>query len=93
MTTATESSTEIESDVLEALDFEPTPPSCDYTDCETVAAAKLLCGVCYQGCEFMCGDHTIVTAIARLQQPQEPVVFDKTCKHSPELGNCEILAL
>ena len=64
--------------------------SCDYTDCDVTATHMLVCGVCYTGREFMCGEHAEATAAARLEYPEEKVIFDKTCQHSPELGNCVI---
>lgn len=82
-----------ETDILEALDFDESPPTCDYTDCENEAAAKLVCGVCYQGVELMCKEHTVMTAIYKINHPEEVVVFDNTCKHRPEYGNCDIVAL
>lgn len=91
MTTATDN--EIDTDILEALDFEPVPPSCDYTDCEEKAASKLLCGVCAEGCEFMCGPHTVVTALAQQQAPDERIKFDQTCGHDPFFETCKILPL
>ncbi len=93
MTTATENETDIDTDILEALDFEPAPPSCDYTDCDVVAASKLVCGACEQGVEFMCAPHTIVTRIAQQQAPEEHIIFDNTCKHTPEFGTCKIVPL
>ena len=95
MTTATDE--RVDADILEALDFEEAPPTCDYTDCENEAAAKLVCGVCGMisggGVELMCQDHTVATAIAQQQVPEEMVIFDRTCKHRPELGNCSIVPL
>lgn len=82
-----------DTEILESLDFQESPPTCDYTDCEIVAVAKLVCGVCYEGVELMCAGHTIVTRMAQMQAPEELVTFDNTCKHNPEFGNCQIVPL
>ncbi len=83
----------VDTDILESLDFDPGEPTCDYTDCDQEAKAKLVCGVCYEGVELMCAEHTIITRIAQMQAPEELIVFDNTCKHTPEFGNCQIVAL
>lgn len=95
MTTQTDErvDADTDTDILEGLDFEEAPPTCDYTDCDAEAKAKLVCGVCYQGVELMCQGHTIQTAILKAAHPEELVVFDNTCKHRPEFGNCDIVAL
>ncbi len=91
MTTATDERTDIE--ILSELDFEESEPKCDYLECDQVAKAKIVCGVCFEGCELMCGPHTVTTAIMKETHPEELLVFTETCGHRPEFGNCEIVAL
>ncbi len=87
-----------ETDILEALDFEESPPNCDFTDCESEAKAKLVCGACGVGTpggglELMCIEHTVGVALTQQMHPEEPIRFDQTCGHTPELGNCVIVPL
>jgi hypothetical protein len=91
--TATDAGTDIESEILAGLDFEPVPPTCDFQECEEVAKSKLVCGICSDGCELMCGSHTIFTALAKVKAPDERVVFDKTCGHTPFFSTCDIVSL
>lgn len=78
---------DLEIQILDELD---SAIPCSYTDCDGEATHILVCGACYTGREFMCGPHTIQTAAAKMQIPEERVIFDQTCKHGPELGNCDI---
>lgn len=78
---------EIDTSLFEGLE-EHVP--CAYTDCETEATHMLVCGVCYTGRETMCGQHTEMTAEIKREAPEIPVVFDQTCGHRPEYGNCPI---
>lgn len=82
MVTDTVGDTEIE--VLEKLDFESSVP-CDITGCDNDAVWILTCGACFQGREFTCDECRNVL----LTWPEEErIIFDNTCKHGPEIGNC-----
>jgi hypothetical protein len=73
-----------ETEILEFLDFEATPP-CDVDDCHRDAAWKLWCGECGKGCELVCKEHREELAGWSIFAA---ITFNNTCGHAPLIVSC-----
>lgn len=80
---------DLDTEILQGLDWEESVP-CSYRDCDEEATHFLTCGACGISRETMCAEHTKETIRTKRIAPEARVIFDTTCLHEPELGNCPI---
>ncbi len=76
-------SAQTETDIFESLNLDLNL-ICDYPKCETKATHFLVCPLC-RASENMCDPHTV---LAHMADPDEFVVFDKSCGHRVLMNEC-----
>jgi len=72
-----------ETEIIQLLDFDPSVP-CSVNGCTQDAAWYLICPFC-RASEPVCAD---CREALNAWEPDEMIVFDGTCKHQPEIGEC-----
>lgn len=83
---------DIDPGLLKELEGLSDSVKCAFVDCEEEAVSILRCP-CFEGNETMCGPHTAHVRKIQVEQPNEVVVFNETCKHMVRFSDCVIVAI
>ena len=76
--------------ILDAYDFDHTP-KCDVNGCDNDATHVLICGECGEGTEYICiGCIIFAQDAAKVKKSYGNFRFDKSCKHSSNVLDCQI---